>query len=152
SIDMATNWIEKKLIENRGKIKEVMVGASLFNPVNTEHSKTIAQVNGQPVFLFIGRIDENKDPLTLIKAFSFYIQSHSSASLYMIFQNEEKRNELKVAISNYRSENAIHLVGKVNHSDMAPWYNSADFIVSTSRAEAFGMAVAEGMSCGCFPI
>ena len=152
SRDMADRWLAKKLIADARKIKEVMVGASVFKPADQFLARRITQVQGQPVFLFVGRVDENKDPLTLIKAFAYQLQWCPSASLYMIFQNEDKRNELEIAIKQSRTEHAIHLVGKVAHSNMESWYNSADFIVSTSHAEAFGMAVAEAMSCGCFPI
>ena len=152
SLDMATKWLDKKLIAQKGKIKEVMVGASTFKPMDASSAKSITQTKGEPVFLFVGRVDDNKDPITLIKGFALHLASHPTATLYIIFQNEEKRVELESVIKQLSVQDRIHLLGKLAHNDLQAWYSSVDFIVSTSHAEAFGMAVAEAMSCGCFPI
>jgi len=152
SLDMATKWLDKKLIAQKEKIKEVMVGASTFKPMDASSAKSITQTKGEPVFLFVGRVDDNKDPITLIKGFALHLASHPTATLYIIFQNEEKRVELESVIKQLSVQDRIHLLGKLAHNDLQAWYSSVDFIVSTSHAEAFGMAVAEAMSCGCFPI
>jgi glycosyltransferase involved in cell wall biosynthesis len=60
--------------------------------------------------------------------------------------------ELKGFISDAHAEETIHLIGKVNNPDLLHWYNSADFIISSSHYEGSGIAVCEAMSCGCIPI
>jgi glycosyltransferase involved in cell wall biosynthesis len=47
---------------------------------------------------------------------------------------------------------AIKLVDNIVHEELQNWYNSADFIISGSHYEGSGIAVCEGMSCGCIPI
>ena len=46
----------------------------------------------------------------------------------------------------------ITLVGKVEHDELIYWFNSVDFVISTSHYEGSGIAVCEAMSCGCIPI
>jgi glycosyltransferase involved in cell wall biosynthesis len=149
---MAEEWVGKKLIADRRKIKEAMVGASTFLQIDKAVARSITKANGNPIFLFVGRVDANKDPFTLIKAFAEFTKKHSSASLYLIIQNPEKISDLEELIIRAHGQKNIFLVGKVPHVEMQNWFNSADFIISASHAEAFGMAVVEGMSCGCYPI
>ena len=152
SAEMASPWIKNKVIANEGKVKEVMMGASIFKEMDRDAAVSITRVKGQPVFLFVGRVDANKDPVTLIKAFSSFTQNKSTASLYLIIQNPEKKDELQNLVNENDLGNKVIIIGRIPHSEMQSWFNSADFIISTSHAEAFGMAVAEAMSCGCIPI
>jgi len=152
SAGMATPWINNKIIAGENKIKEVMMGASIFRVMNKDAATSVTKIQGYPVFLFVGRIDANKDPYTLIEAFSKFARTKSSVSLYLIIQNPEKKGEIQKLIEVNSMENNIFLVGKIPHAEMQAWLSSADFIISTSHAEAFGMAVAEAMSCGCLPI
>ena len=46
----------------------------------------------------------------------------------------------------------INVVGSVPHSELLYWFNSSDFVISTSHYEGSGIAVCEAMSCGCIPI
>jgi glycosyltransferase involved in cell wall biosynthesis len=68
----------------------------------------------------------------------------------MIYQTFQLLQELRELVA--LDPNAIHLIGKVNNDDLQHWYNSADFIISSSHYEAGGVAVCEGLSCGCIPI
>jgi glycosyltransferase involved in cell wall biosynthesis len=51
-----------------------------------------------------------------------------------------------------KAKEGIILVGKIPHQQMQEWYNSADFIISSSHYEGSGISVCEAMSCGCIPV
>jgi len=152
STEMALPWIRNKIIPGESKIKEVMVGASIFPVMNKVAAKSITKMKGSPAFLYVGRVDANKDPRTLIEAFSNFARLQPAASLYLIIQNPEKKHELQKLIEENDLMHVVFIIGKIPHPEMQSWFNSADFIISTSYAEAFGMAVSEAMSCGCIPI
>ena len=137
---------------NVKKIHEVIQGSSVFRPINkTEDEQVI--VNGLPVYLWVGRLDANKDPLTIIKAFLTFLKSYPDAKLYLIYQGDELLQEvMKLIRSDEKGTDAIRLVGKVFHQQMQDWYNRAGFIISGSHYEGSGIAVCEAMSCGCIPI
>jgi glycosyltransferase involved in cell wall biosynthesis len=110
-------------------------------------------VKGNPVFLWVGRLNANKDPLTVVKAFLRFQQIHTTAKLYMIYQTEDLLQEMKELMNQYEnSADAIRLIGKIPHEQLFDWYNCSDFIISGSHYEGSGVAVCEAMSCGCIPV
>ena len=153
SVDLGLRWVENGQIRDAKKIKEVMGTSSRFYPISKEEARERTKVRGENVYLWIGRLDANKDPLILAKAFTRFMQTNPGVNLYMIFQTVELLNELKAVIDNASDGSQfIHLVEKVDHDELQYWYNSADFIVSSSHYEGSGVAVCEGMSCGCIPV
>ena len=153
SKEMGIEWVQRGIIANANKIEEVMEASSDFFVMDKEEARKKTGVNSWSVFLWVGRLDANKDPLIVIKAFGAFIKHEPSAKLYMIFHTEE----LKDAIINFCKKdnglkNAVTLIGKVPHKELQYWYNSADFIISASHYEGSGVAVCEAMSCGCIPI
>ena len=153
SVEQGLQWVCAKQIKNTSKIKEVMGTSSAFEVIDKDTARTKTKVNGKPNFLWVGRLDLNKDPLTLAKAFIRFHRRNATAKLYMVYQTFEMIEELKALIADApNGPTSITLVGKVNHADLLYWYNSADFIISTSHYEGSGVSVCEGMSCGCIPI
>jgi glycosyltransferase involved in cell wall biosynthesis len=150
STEFGKDWVQQNQIKSQSKIQEVMEASSYFEPLDRKVSRELSKVEGSRIYLWVGRLDENKDPITLARAFAMFAKKNPDVSLYMVFQTEELLNKL---IDLTKSPSAkIHLVGKVDHNDLGVWYNSADFIISTSHYEGSGIAVCEGLSCGCVPI
>jgi glycosyltransferase involved in cell wall biosynthesis len=153
SSEFGEQWIAKGIIKNHSKIHEVIQASSRFGPADKSKARLALGLSGSPVFLWVGRFDSNKDPLTVVKAFISFLACQPSAKLYMIYQSEELLREVSELInSGTLAAHAIQLVGKVDHEQLYNWYNSADFILSGSHYEGSGVAVAEAMSCGCIPI
>lgn len=153
SIEQAKPWIEAGQIESTNKVHEVTEVPSVFFPIDKDKAKAFTKVTGSEVYLWVGRFDENKDPLTLVKGFIEFARSVHDANLYVIYQSEELVEEVKSILREEASlTDRIILVGKVDHDNLLYWFNSADFIISTSHYEGMGVAVCEGMSCGCIPI
>jgi glycosyltransferase involved in cell wall biosynthesis len=153
SSEFGEEWVQNGSISSRKKNYEVMEASSSFYPADKNASLQRLSVNGNPVYLWVGRLNANKDPLTVVKAFLRFQKIHSPARLYMIYQTEDLLQEIKELISQYeRAEDVIRLIGKVPHEQLIDWYNSADFIISGSHYEGSGVAVCEAMSCGCIPV
>ncbi len=151
--ETGAEWVHLGIIANEKKIIEVMEASSLFQVMDKEKALTKTGIAGSPVFLFVGRLDANKDPLTVVKAFGAFINHQPSAKLYMIYHTEELLLEIIHFLEKGPSlKNAVKLVGKVPHDEMQYWYNSSDFIISASYYEGSGVAVCEAMSCGCIPV
>jgi glycosyltransferase involved in cell wall biosynthesis len=152
SIDLAKPWVDCHQISDLKKVKEIMGTSSSFYPIKKSEARAVTKVLGDQVFLWVGGLDANKDPLTVAKAFIKFSKVNSQTKLFMIYQTFELLEELKGFISDAHAEETIHLIGKVNNPDLLHWYNSADFIISSSHYEGSGIAVCEGLSCGCIPI
>jgi glycosyltransferase involved in cell wall biosynthesis len=149
SLELALPWVEQRQIRSTTKIKEVMEASSIFTTMNRDEALRLSKVSGSPVYLWVGRLDTNKDPLTLVKAFLKFSETNTEAKLYVIFQQDDLLDEITNLTCN---SDRIVLVGRINHEQLQPWFNSADFIISTSHYEGSGIAICEGMSCGCIPI
>ncbi len=152
SLELGKFWIDRKQIRDSSKIKEIMGTSSFFYPIKKQHARVVTKVMGEKVFLWVGGLDANKDPLIVVRAFKKFSQDNAGASLYMIYQSFELLHELRTLVNTASLKSTIHLVGKVENPDLQYWYNSADFIISSSHYEGSGIAVCEAMSCGCIPL
>jgi glycosyltransferase involved in cell wall biosynthesis len=153
SLEQAVPWVKEKQIGSLSKVYEVTEVPSVFYRVDQQKAKDVTKAAGSKIYLWVGRFDANKDPLTLIKGFIEFARTVAGANLYVIYQSSELIEEVKSILdSAIDVSGRIILVGKVQHDDLLYWFNSADFIISTSHYEGMGVAVCEGMSCGCIPI
>ena len=150
SFAQGEEWMSAGCITDRKKIFEVIQASSVF----TREDKTLARqklnLPDSRLYLWVGRLDENKDPLTVAAGFIQFLRHNPGARLFMIFQQDELLPALQEIIS--READKIILVGPVEHPKLQDWYNAADFIISGSKHEGSGIAVCEAMSCGCIPI
>ncbi len=153
SSEFGIEWMNKGIISNEYKIKEVIQASSSFHPEDNATARSSLSVSGAPVFLWVGRLDANKDPITVVKAFINFHSFQPSAKLYMIYQTDDLLGEVKKLIGTCEiAMDGIILVGKIPHEQLQTWYSSADFILSGSHYEGGGIAVSEAMSCGCIPV
>lgn len=150
---LAQRWIDQGLIANADKVTEVMEVSSVFELADQATARTVTGAAGTGVYLWVGHLNANKDPLLVVKAFTAFIEKEPGARLYLIFQSNLLLPELQQWLEQHpAAANAIILVGKVAHPALQHWYNSADFIISSSHEEGSGTAVCEAMSCACIPI
>ncbi len=153
SDEFGAEWIKKGILKNKKKIHEVMQSSSIFFPEDKVAAKKILTINDYPAFLWVGRLEKNKDPLTVIKAFIKYLSFQPLAKLYMIYQDDQLLPEINNLINaNNKTKDGIILIGKVEHRQLQTWYNAADFFISGSHYEGSGIAACEAMSCGCIPV
>jgi glycosyltransferase involved in cell wall biosynthesis len=153
SFGNAKAWIESKIISSREKCFEVLEASCYLTQLDKQQSRKQLGITAGDVFLWVGRLNENKDPLTVLSAFEKYLTCNATAKLYMIYQTEE----LLPAVARFINKNstikrAVVLVGKVPHDELAIWYSAADFFVSASHREGSGYALLEAMACGCIPV
>ena len=149
---MGMEWVEKGNMASADKLHEVMEVSSVFSPMDKAEAKTKTGVTGDLVFLWVGRLDANKDPLTVVRAFLKFAETKQTARLYMIYHTDELLAEIRAVLDDSANRDSITLIGKVPHEELQDWYNSADIILSGSHYEGSGTAVCEAMSCGCMPV
>ncbi len=145
-------WIRNKNLDSENKIYELMEVSSTFYPISKIAAIEKTNISGSPVFLWVGRLNQNKDPLTVVKAFLKFSLLQPNATLYMIYQTDELIKEINELIPPKPVISPIKLVGKIPHDELLYWFNSADFYVSASYYEGSGTALCEAMSCGCIPV
>ncbi|MCE7992760.1 MAG: glycosyltransferase family 4 protein [Roseivirga sp.] len=145
-------WVQKKLIKPE-KVHFVMETTSPFSCMPREEARQISGLTGGPVFLWVGNLNENKSPLTVLEAFNELIKKHNGAMLYMIYKENLLEGQVRAYIQKKPSLlEKVHLLGAMNQAELMTYYNSADYFVSASYKEGSGYAAIEAMSCGVIPV
>ena len=151
---LAESWINRRVIGRDTPIFEVMEGSTLFTVHDRAASRRRSGMEGSPVFLWVGRLDENKDPFTVLAGFERVLPEMPGARFYMAYGPDspllnavEKRIDQSEVLSR-----AVQLLGTVPHAELETVFNSADYFVLGSRYEGSGFALAEALACGVVPI
>ncbi|MEP7374656.1 MAG: glycosyltransferase family 4 protein [Chitinophagaceae bacterium] len=153
SAEMGMEWVEARIIASSEKIVEVMEVSASFSPARKKARDVNTNPSNAAVFLWVGRLNANKDPLTVVRAFTRFLSFRPSAKLYMIYQTQELLSQISELIkSNENAKEGIKLVGQIPNQQLQEFYESADFFISGSHYESGGVAVCEAMSTGCIPI
>jgi len=158
--EQGAQWFKSKKV----KILPVMEGATFFDyenrhknrngcAENREHFRNKTGITGSPGFLWVGRLDNNKDPLTVLSGFQILIGRHPQAMLYVVYNDEQLLEVIRKKVSNSDVlKDRVKLLGKIAHEDLEQFYYSADYFVLGSHYEGSGYALTEALSCGCVPI
>jgi glycosyltransferase involved in cell wall biosynthesis len=152
SLDTGTSWVTSGNLAIKDKIRELPEVSSDFYPVDKTSARAITGLTGSPAFIWVGRLNQNKDPVMAVKAFIRFAEEYPQARLYMFYQTDELLEELNNLLNKISQNCPVILVGKIPHSGLLNWYNSADYYLSASHYEGSGTAVCEAMSCGCIPV
>jgi glycosyltransferase involved in cell wall biosynthesis len=153
SAEFGKEWIKNGIMKDEKKIHEVIQASSEFMYGSRSEARSTLNITGSRIYLWVGRLDANKDPLTVVKAFIGFLAVEPDASLYIIYQKKDLLPEImKLVDTEPIAKNRIKFIGNIAHDDLQDWYNSADFIISGSHYEGSGIAVSEAMSCGCIPL
>ncbi|MGZ3895182.1 MAG: glycosyltransferase family 4 protein [Flavisolibacter sp.] len=153
SVDNALPWLANKVIPQKELCFEILSASTEFRLQNKMKARERLGISGDPVFLWVARLNANKDPLTVLRAFSNYALLHPEARLYMIYQTQD----LLPAVKDYLEQapglkKFVKLMGEIPHAALEGWFNAADYYLSGSHSEGSGYALVEAMSCGCIPI
>jgi glycosyltransferase involved in cell wall biosynthesis len=153
SIGNADTWIKAKVIGSKKKCFSILSASTNFIKKDKLLCKQKTGIEGTHNFIWVGRLNANKDPITVLNGFEKYLSVYPGAALYMIFQTEELLQEIKEQIARSAVlQTAVHLISKIEHHELEDWYNAADFYISGSHSEGSGYALVEAMACGCIPV
>jgi glycosyltransferase involved in cell wall biosynthesis len=149
----AKAWRGNNIIGSKKSCFEVLEGSTFFAKSDKKQAQIKLGIKGIANFLWVGRLEKNKDPLTVLKGFEKYLMFNPDAQLYMIYQKDDLLEAIMQLLDkNTQLKNAVKLIGRINHDQLVHWYNACDYFISGSHKEAAGYALIEAMACGCIPI
>ena len=147
-----SNLNKKKIIDlniaHENKIKNIYSGIdlSLFtNKRNDEFRKELNLENDHLLLGSVGRLSNQKDPITMIEAFGIISKPFPNAHLALVGDGELKGKILE-KIDQLKLDGKVHLTGNKNN----PWsvYHSMDLFIMSSIYEGLGRSITEALSCG----
>lgn len=142
----AQHWTKAKVF-SKDKVFEVMEGATpfQFDPSIEKEEQS---------FLWVGRLNENKDPLTILKAFNNHLKESPEAKLTMVYNEYDLLEEVKECIDqNLLLQSNVALLGPIkDRSKLERLFQKHQFFILGSHFEGSGYALVEAMACGCIPI
>jgi glycosyltransferase involved in cell wall biosynthesis len=128
-------------------------GWSDFTPGDVEAARARAGIDGGPCLLWIGKLDANKDPLTVLEALSRAIPSLPDARLWMCFRDAPLLDAVRARLAAEPAlAERVALLGRVPHAAVEDLCRAADFLVVASRREGRMFALMEAMACGAAPL
>ena len=147
-----SNLNKKKIIDlniaHENKIKNIYSGIdlSLFtNKRNDDFRKELNLENDHLLLGSVGRLSNQKDPITMIEAFGIISKPFPNAHLALVGDGELKGKILE-KIDQLKLDGKVHLTGNKNN----PWsvYHSMDLFIMSSIYEGLGRSITEALSCG----
>ena len=131
----------------------------IFNGVNTQLFYPREEMREAKTIFFVGRFDEEKGVLQLVRAYARLLDRHPDAVLIIggtsgfgvHRENDYVRKVRELAQSLVSNRNArIDFPGYIHHDrDLPSWFQRATVVASPSLfQEPFGMVNVEAMACG----
>lgn len=143
-------WRAAGVVRSTSRVYEALESSSDLEPVPYREARLRTGQSGSPAVLWVGRLNDGKDPLTAVEAFRRFAEEAPDAHLWMIYTDAPLEPEVRRAAGPMGDR--IHLMGVVPHHDMAAWFSGSDIMLSASRHEGSGYSLVEALACGCTPI
>ena len=130
------------------KLKNIYSGIDLTLFINEKNDQFRKELNLDSNHLLlgsVGRLSNQKDPITMIEAFCIVIKRFPNAHLTLVGDGE-LRDEILIKIDQLQLNGRVHLTGNKND----PWkiYHSLDLFIMSSIYEGLGRSITEALSCG----
>jgi glycosyltransferase involved in cell wall biosynthesis len=149
----AEPWRAAGLIGPHQAVHEVLEASADLRPIDRGPARAASGVDGAPAVLWVGRLNENKDPLTVLAGFERLLDSFPAAMLTMAFASDELLPAVNARVAASAAlRGRVRLVGHVPRDRLAAYYSAADVFVLGSHHEGSGYALIEACACGAVPV
>ena len=126
------------------------VDLSLFRPLDQDSVRDRLGLNGEKVFLYVGRLEPLKG-LDLLLHMTTHLETCEKIRVLVVGGGTSEELEvarLQALAKTLEVEEVFDFVGRVEQEELPLYYNAADVCVVPSYYESFGLAALESMACG----
>ena len=139
-----TDSFKEKLLKSAPRYSDKIV--RMYNLIDTEEIKMLANdaphpPTGEKYFVFVGRMHEDKDHLTVIEAFRKFAKKHTDAKIYFIGDGK-KRAEYEQIVKKYKLDKNIIFTGILDNPLGYIKYATGNILSSPS--EGLSVVLIEG--------
>ncbi|HEV7441653.1 MAG TPA: glycosyltransferase family 4 protein [Steroidobacteraceae bacterium] len=146
-------WTAAGLIGAGTEIYQIPESSSRFKPGQQAEARARTPLKGDPCLLWVGHLNANKDPLTVLDGVSEAVGELPGLQLWCCFGSAPLRAQITRRIErDPRLTGRVHLLGAVPHAEIEMFMRAADFFVQGSHREGSGYALLEALACGLPPV
>ena len=147
-------WKAAGLIAPQQRVYDVMPASTSFAPVHRDQARASSGISGSPAMLWVGRLNANKDPLTVLSGFERCVsRTLPNATLTMVYSERDLLAAVRARIeTSSLLRDRVRLVGATAHDDLPAFYSAADLFVVGSHHEGSGYSLIEACACGATPV
>ncbi len=151
--EQADPWRAAGLIGAHQGVYEVLEASTRLRPMNRIEARRMSGVHGSPALLWVGRLDANKDPLTMLDGFERTIAELPLGRLTMVYTTEDLLGAVRARVeASAVLASRVRFAARVPHRLMAAFFSAADIFVLASHREGSGYALIEACACGAVPV
>lgn len=144
---------ESRVVAPHVLVADVMESSTSLRPEPRDTAQHSVGMHGSPSLLWVGRLNENKDPLTVLRGFTSWLRVRPLATLTMVFHDGHLEAAVREVVNTSPVlRGRVSLVGAVAHEQLARYYSAADLFVLGSHHEGSGYAAIEALACGAVPV
>lgn len=153
AIEQARPFFDAGLFDASVPLFAIPESSSHFTPGSRAAARAETGLYGDPCVLWVGHLNANKDPLTLLEGVAQAVSRLPRLQLWCAFGNAPLMDDVQRRIGHdARLAGRVHLMGKVEHAHVETLMRAADIYVSASHVEGSGYALLEAMACGVVPV
>jgi glycosyltransferase involved in cell wall biosynthesis len=151
--EQARPFAAARVLRAGTKVYEIPESTCRFAPGAREEARRQTALEGDPAVLWVGHLDANKDPLTVLDGVSAAARVLPELRLFCCFGTAPLLPAVQDRIARDPGlRGRVHLLGKVPHPRIEQLMRAADLFVLGSYQEGSGYSLIEAMACGLPPV
>jgi glycosyltransferase involved in cell wall biosynthesis len=153
TLEHARPFVTAGLLSPTAPLYQIPEATSRFSRGDREHARSITQIEGDPAVLWVGHLDKNKDPLTVLAGISEAARTLPGLRLWCCFGTAPLMRSVQRRIADDPMlSGRVRLLGRVPHERVEHLMRAADIFVLGSHRESTGFSLIEAMACGLPPV
>lgn len=153
AIEQAQPFVAAGVLSRRAALYGIPESTSRFTPGDQQLARRRTGLYGNPALLWVGHLDSNKDPLTMLEGVSAAVRHLPELRLWCCFGSAPLLPQVEQRIrTDPRLDGRVHLLGRLPHERIELLMRAADLFVLASHRESTGYALLEALACGLPPV
>jgi glycosyltransferase involved in cell wall biosynthesis len=141
------------LLSARTAVHALPESTSRFTPGDQQQARRRTGVHGDPAVLWVGHLDGNKDPLTMLAGVSDAARHLPDLRLWCCFGAAPLLAQVEERVRcDPHLCGRVYLLGRLPHARIEELMRAADVFVLASHREGSGYALIEALACGLPPV
>jgi len=144
AIEQARPFVDAGLFDASLPMFAIPESSSHFEPGSRARARFEMGLHGDPCVLWVGHLNGNKDPLTMLEGVAQAVSRLPGLQLWCAFGSAPLMDEVRQRIDgDARLAGRVHLLGRVEHARVETLMRAADIYLSASHVEGSGYALLE---------